>query len=152
MIYLLYGPNSYLIQEKLNSFKGRYLAKFSSGLDFWRVDLEEEGAAGLKPLLDSRSLFESKKLVFLRGALSVLEGEWAELEKLITRSSWLDSQDAILIFYDVTSPDGKLSEPEKNRLIFFKRVGQTAEFKNLDRAGAIRWAAAHAQKLELKID
>ncbi len=150
MIYLFYGPNSYLIQEKLAALKARYLAKFASGLDFWRFDLEE-GTGDLKAILDSQSLFESKKLVFLRGALSLLEGEWDGLEKLISRSNWADSKDAVLIFYDVTSADGKLGEGVKNRLGFFKKIGQLEEFKNLDRAGAVKWAAAQAQNLELRI-
>ncbi len=150
MVFLLYGPNSYLIHQKLANLKERYLAKFASGLDFWRFDLEE-GTGDLKAILDSQSLFESKKLVFLRGVLSLLGGEWAELEKLISRSNWVDSQNAILIFYDVTSPDGKLNESVKGCLNFFKKAGKIEEFRNMDRAGAIKWAASQAQKLELKI-
>ncbi len=42
MIYVYYGENSFLIQEKLVAIRAKYEAKFSSGLNFWKLDLEED--------------------------------------------------------------------------------------------------------------
>lgn len=145
MLYLYYGENSFLIQEKLRAIRAKYEAKFSSGLNFWKLDLEED-SANLKSIVDSQSMFEEKKLVFLRGVFSVPDVKWEEIKKTIQNIG--KSEDVILIFYDFSIP----KESGKKRLEFLSKSGKSEEFRNFERPKLISWILEKAKSAGLKIE
>ncbi len=151
MIYLFYGENSFMLQEKLAELKARYSAKFSSGLNFWKVDLEENFDQ-LESIVGAQSMFAEKKLAFLRGVFSINPSEWDRVEKILVKPKVKDDQEVILVFYDFISPDKKSLEQIKKIKDFFKKNGKTEEFKNLDRPHMVKWAAREAEKIGLKIN
>lgn len=145
-----------MLREKLAELKARYSAKFASGLNFWKVDLEE-GFDQLEDIMGARSMFAEKKLAFLRGVFSLNQSEWDGLEKIITRPNLKEDKEVILVFYPAPfegagSADKKVTEQIKKIKDFFKKNGQTEEFKNLDRSHMVRWAAEEAEKIGLKIN
>ena len=149
MIYLYWGENSFLIQEKLAKVKETYAARFASGLNFYRFDLEEN-FEDLKSVLESQSMFAEKKLVFLRGVFSVSESKWEEVNKILDSISGLEKTDGIvLVVYDFVSPTSVIL---KKRLAFFTKKGKTEEFKNYDKPKLINWVENKAKELNLKID
>jgi len=150
MIYLYYGENSLMLQAKLLAQKERYQAKFKSGLNFWRLDLEED-FQNLKSIIASQSMFEEKKLVFLRGILSLNESEWQAVAEIL-KEPGVKSGDVILVFYDFILPSASGREAKPNlatqkRIKFFSENGQVEEFKNLPRPKLITWATAKAKEL-----
>ncbi len=151
MIYLFYGENSFMLQEKLAELKARYSAKFASGLNFWKVDLEE-GFDQLENIVAAQSMFAEKKLAFLRGAFSINSNEWDGIEKILVRSKVKNDQEVILVFYDFFSSDKKSPEQIKKIKDFFKKNGKVEEFKNYGRMGMIKWAIQEAEKIGLKIN
>ena len=144
MIYLYYGENSFLIQEKLSVIRAKYEAKFSSGLNFWKMDLEDD-FSGLKSIIDNRSMFEEKKLVFARGVFSMAEADWDEIKKNIANLG--KSEDVILIFYDFISP----GEQAKKRLGFLSGLGKAEEFKSFERNRFLNWVLEKSKSIGLKI-
>ena len=104
MIYLYWGENSFLIQEKLAKISESYKAKFKSGLNLFKFDLEEN-CDELKSALESQSMFSEKKIVFLRGILSVPEVKFEEIKETINKNKFLNkSEDVILVLYDFIIP------------------------------------------------
>ncbi len=151
MIYLFYGENSFLLQEKLAELKARYSAKFSSGLNFWKVDLEENFDQ-LEDIAGAQSMFAEKKLAFLRGVFSINPSEWDRVEKILVKPKIKDDQEVILVFYDFISSDKKNPEQIKKIKDFFKKNSKIEEFKNLDRSRLVKWAVREAEKIGLKIN
>ena len=144
MIYLYWGENSFLIQEKLSAIRAKYESKFSSGLNFWKMDLEDD-FSGLKSIIDSRSMFEEKKLVFARGIFSIPEANWEDIKKNIGNIG--KSEDVILIFYDFSLPD----EKAKKRLEFLSGLGKAEEFKSFERNRFLNWILEKSKSIGLKI-
>ncbi len=156
MIYLFYGENSFMLQEKLAELKARYSAKFSSGLNFWKVDLEENFDQ-LEGIVGTQSMFAEKKLAFLRGVFSLNQSEWNGVEKILTKPKVKEDQEVILVFYSAPSEgagsaDKKLLEQIKKIKDFFKKNGKVEEFKNFDRSHMVKWATQEAEKIGLKIN
>lgn len=158
MIYTYYGENSFLIQEKLAKIKESYEAKFKSGLNFFKFDLEEN-CDELKSSLESQSMFSEKKLVFLRGVLSVAEAKYKEIEDIINKNKFLNKSDkVILVLYDMLSssapPSPRLrraSKATEDRLKFFKTLGDVKEFKNFNKPQLIGWCLKKADESSIKI-
>lgn len=157
MIYLYYGENSFLIQEKLAKIKEVYLTKYASGLNFFKFDLEED-AADLKSALASQSMFGEKKLVWVRGVLSVPEVKFEEVKEIINKNKFLNkSEDVILILYDFIIPRfdlpgrSNLKVSEASRLIFLKTLGEVKEFKNLDKPKLVDWCLKRRQEENIKV-
>lgn len=144
MIFVYYGENSFLIQEKLSAIKSKYQQKFSSSLNFWKIDLEEN-IENLKSIVDSQSMFEEKKLLFLRGVFSVSESKWEEVKKNI--QSALNSSEVILVFYDFLVP----KDATKKRLDFLSNIGKSEEFKNFEKTKFINWILDRSKLVGLKI-
>ena len=157
MFILYYGENSFLIQEKLAKIKEAYRNKFKSGLNFFKFDLEEN-CGDLKPSLESRSMFGEKKLIFLRGVLSVPESQWTEVGEILGAVGGLDkSEDVILVAYDFTTaptsstPSAGLRGTLKKRLEFFNAKGKVSEFRNYDKPMLIDWCLKKAAGENIKI-
>lgn len=148
MIYIYYGENSFLIQEKLAKIKESYEAKFKSGLNLFKFDLEENYDE-LKSSLESQSMFSEKKLIFLRGVLSTAEPKYKEVEDIINKNKFLNkSEDVILVLYDIT---GELKVGIKKRIDFLKTLGEAKEFKNLDKPKLIDWCLKKSEEENIKI-
>ncbi len=148
MIYTYYGENSFLIQEKLAKISESYRAKFKSGLNLFKFDLEEN-CDELKSSLESQSMFSEKKLVFLRGVLSTVEPKYKEVEDIINKNKFLkESDDVILVLYDIL---GDLKEGIKKRVEFLKTLGEVKEFKNLDKPKLIDWCLKKTEEENIKI-
>lgn len=148
MFILYYGENSFLIQEKLARVKEAYHNKFHSGLNFFKFDLEEN-YGDLKMALESQSMFSEKKLIFLRGILSVSESQWEEVGKIMDAVRGLDkSEDVILVAYDFTAAG---SVALKKRREFFNKKGKVEEFNNYDKPQLIAWCLKKADKENIKI-
>ncbi len=148
MIYIYYGENSFLIQEKLAKIKEVYLVKYSSGLNFFKFDLEED-TADLKSALASQSMFSEKKLIFLRGILSAPEFKFEEIKELVVKNQPLSkSEDVILVLYDFLSFSVKVAE---GRLEFLKTLGEVKELKNFDKPQLIDWCLKKAAAEGIKI-
>ncbi|MEK7565367.1 MAG: DNA polymerase III subunit delta [Patescibacteria group bacterium] len=157
MIYLYWGENSFLIQEKLAKISESYRAKFKSGLNLFKFDLEEN-CDELKSSLESQSMFSEKKLVFLRGILSVPEVKFEEIKETINKNKFLNkSEDVILVLYDFIIPRfdlpgrSNLKTSEVNRLNFLKTLGEVKEFKNLDKPKLIDWCLKKTEEENIKI-
>lgn len=147
MFILYYGGNSFLIQEKLARVKEVYHNKFTSGLNFFKFDLEEN-YGDLKMALESQSMFSEKKLIFLRGVFSVPESQWEEVGKTLDAVSGLDkSEDVILVAYDFTAAG---SVALKKRLAFFTKKGKVEEFNNYDKPKLIAWCLKKADRENIK--
>lgn len=146
MIITYFGENSFLIQERLQVIKEKYLAKYAGGFNFWKFDLEEN-IDDLGSVLESQAMFAEKKLVFLRSVFSAAEDKWQILEGILRKNSWLNkSEEVIFIPYDFSG-----AEKSKKRLDFLKTLGETKEFKNLDKPKLIDWCLKKAGEAGLKV-
>lgn len=146
MVITYYGGNSFLIQERLQAVKEKYLAKYAGGFNFWKFDLEEN-IDDLGSVLESQAMFAEKKLVFLRSVFSAAEDKWQNLESVLGKNNWLGkSEEVILIPYDFSG-----GEKSKKRLDFLKTLGEAKEFKNLDKPRLIDWCLKKASETGLKI-
>jgi DNA polymerase III delta subunit len=66
VIYLLYGSDTRKSREKLNEIIAEYRKKSGNGLNIHQFDAEEDTLEKIKDVVDTPSLFSSKKLVLIK--------------------------------------------------------------------------------------
>jgi DNA polymerase-3 subunit delta len=89
MLYFYYGENIYKLEEKLALFRSRYFEKFPSGINFWRLYMDDMADA-LQGVLETHSMFEEKKLLFIERLFSLSKSEqerWGEILRLHAEKS-----------------------------------------------------------------
>jgi len=143
MIYLYYGENIYLIEEKLRAFKERYIVKFSSALNIHTLDISEGGISALREVCEGRSLFDETVLVFVTGIENVSAEEIIEvLESLDVYGR----KDIVAVFSAKTT-----QKVDKQVLSFFKKNGTVQEFVPYSGNALIKWVQELAIKCGAKI-
>lgn len=100
MIYFYYGDDEYGLEEKLKLFKERYLSRFSSGLNFLKVDFSEENLERFRKAVESHSMFEEKKLIFAQDVFALKKDSWENLSKLIRDKDLIRANDVVVVFYE----------------------------------------------------
>ena len=137
MIYFYYGANDYLVQEKLNLFRSRYLEKFGNALNVWNLSTE----GGLGPLDDNMrtvSLFAETKLVFVEGIAALAEEEATWLIARIEEAGVARREDFVLVFSEAR--DGASLQKEAGTLFrYFLSIGTHEEFKQLRSPQLLVW-------------
>lgn len=94
MIYALYGSDTYRSRKKLNEIIEAYRQKAGADIDFHRFDAHMHDVAGLKGIMETTSLFTSKKLVVVEYALS--DG----MEPMLRfAKNWRDAKDQHLMLH-----------------------------------------------------
>lgn len=140
MIYLLYGSDTYRSRRKLNAIMAEYRQKNGSGLDFHRIDLEENDIFQLKLALESNSLFTSKKLVVVENVFKCLS---LDVLTSVLRSVE-NSKEIIIVLWS--------GEAGREKLKLFQNLNvKVQEFKSLSGSALARWIQEEAQKRGIRL-
>ncbi len=136
MLYFYYGDNVYELEQKLALFRGRYTAKFPSGLNFWKLDLTED-IERLRDVVETHSMFEEKKLVFADGTIDLKADEWEKVETTIKKNNLKKSEEVILLFYEKKGSDD--IDKRKKAFTYLVKNAKTEEFKTPTGSKLISW-------------
>ncbi|MFA5098801.1 MAG: hypothetical protein WC461_01100 [Candidatus Paceibacterota bacterium] len=100
MIILLYGPDSYRRQRKLNKIVEEYKQKHS-GMSLENFDLEEEGEfERLKDFAGQMSIFDTKKLAVLK---NISEADSDKIKEFL--KNYLNSENLTILISENSVPD-----------------------------------------------
>jgi len=140
MVFFLYGEDSFRSLEKLKEIVEKYKEK-NRALNLFYIDLEQKGFEEFRDQLRSRSIFNEKKLIVLRGAFSNKTFK----NKLLKNKDVLKTKD--LIIFHVR---GKVAKKDKLFKLLNKHKAQ--EFKRLKRAALKKWTKKLAKRHFSKIE
>ncbi len=146
MIYFYYGDNLYLLEEKLRIFKERYLENFSSGLNFISADFEEGEVEKFVEATETYSMFEEKKLVFVRSPFSLKKDLWEKVEKIIKDKSLKNSEEVIIVFYEKKALSD-IKKKSKKKYEFLIKNSTSEEFRSLKGASLTKWLNKRSKKI-----
>jgi len=140
-LYFIFGDEPFLIEQCIERFK--YAVLNESTVDFnyslyYAADVE---VVTLKETIETLPVFSERRLVILKNAQELKEGEWQELESLINKP--VDST-VFVLFAD------KIDKRKKS----FKNLidhGQSIEFKKPYDNEIPRWINYYASYYELKL-
>lgn len=138
MIYFYYGENLYTLEEKLGIFRERYNEKFSSGLNFINIDFEEDNLDKIRSAIETHSMFDEKKLIFVRDTFSLKQKIWEDLINIINKNNLIDLEDVVVVFYEKKSKK-ELEKKSKKIFSYFIKSAKSEEFKNLEGSRLINW-------------
>src|SRR3989344_9385617 len=133
MLYLYYGDDLYALEKHLATFRERYLSRYTSGLNMWKIDLSAELPL-LREALASRAMFEERRLVFAAGALSLGLSQWEELATFLDEYDVAGRDDIVVVLYEKGIPKERAA-----RVAFAKKKGTVREFARPKGAVLLRW-------------
>lgn len=146
MIIAFHGPNTYRSRQKVKELFDEYRTKYGDALDVRRIDADEEDFSVLKSLLESRSLFSSKKLIMVSYVFSGKRAGEMELGKDLLQFA-SESKDVMLILWD-----GVLAADDKKRLAQWKPFfSKSQEFKVLTGVQLQKWVQEEAGKRGVQV-
>lgn len=143
MVYFYFGDDLYALEAKLQVFRERYVAKFPSGLNFWRLDLQED-LERLRGIVETHSMFQEKKLVFVSGAADLKTEEWESVEETIKKNNLKKSEEVVIVFYEKKGTD-KIDK-RKKAFAYLKKEAKTEEFKVPTGARLLSWVENEVKK------
>ena len=132
MNYFLYGPDTYRSRKKLNEIVDAFVARAGAVADVHRFDAEEEGLGRLKGVLETDSLFVSKKIVVVEHALSDTD-DFESVVPVIKKNH--DAKDSMLLLWDRGLSAGALKHYKEIE----KYTTKTQEFALLQGEPLRRW-------------
>lgn len=149
MLYFYYGDDYYSLEGKLALFKERYFKKHPSGINFIQIDFEEDALDVFQRTVESHSMFEETKLVFVRGVLSVPDSLWADLVKLIEDKKLLAEKEVVVLFYEKRS--GEELSKKKKRFEYLLKHTTSQEFAVPAGGRLFQWIKTLATKENVQI-
>src|SRR3989344_984072 len=126
MLYFYYGDNLYDLEEKLALFKERYFKKHPSGINFVKIDFEEDDLDVFQKSIESHSMFEETKLVFVAGVFSAPDSLWVDLTELIEDKKLSGEKDVVVLFYEKKAREGLAKK--KKRFEYLLKNSAAQEF------------------------
>lgn len=138
MIYCLFGENTYQSRQKLNEIIKEYRKKTDPGFRIHRFDAEEDDVSELKNVIQSQSLFSSKKLIVIFSACSRKES-FSILQQFVDVLK--DAKDTTLIVWE-----GGLNREAEKRLQEIKpSFVKSQEFRALSQPALLSWIREEAR-------
>lgn len=131
MIIFLYGPDSYRSRQKLDEIIEENQKTHQSGLNLKVIDCSVSDFPEFKQALETISMFEDKKLIILKGALSSLKFEKSLLEY---QKELLEEKKDNIVFYEDKEPDRR-----KGLFKFLLKNSKPQEFSLLEGGHLREW-------------
>jgi len=140
MIYFLYGPDTYRSRQKLRAIIEEYKKRHQSGLNFIKIDFEQNDFQDFKQAIETVSMFDEKKLIILENAFQEEMLDYLKKRKLDK------DQDNIIVFW--------AEEVDfKNELFkFLKKKAKVQEFKLLSSYKLKEWIKKYVKKQDANIE
>ncbi len=137
MIYCLYGADTYRSRQKLGEIVARHREKTGSPLNFYRFDAEEDECAMVKTVIETRSLFNPKKLVVIMYPFSAGArfGSFLDIAQGIK-----DTRDTVLLLWD-QELDNAAGKRMREAQQFMTKI---QEFRPLSGEALRRWIREEA--------
>jgi len=130
MIIFLYGQDTYRSHQKLKEIVEHYKKIHKSGLSLRYFDDENLSFQGFKNEIETRSIFQEKKLIVLE---DVFNNRDFQEEFLKQKGKFIDSDNIILIY------ERKELEKDNPFLKFFKKKVKYQEFQPLEGQKLKNW-------------
>ncbi len=137
MLYLLYGPDEYRLNQKLRDIETEYSEKYGSGLSLEKIDVQTADERSFWDIFSQSSLFVSKKLLVVENAFSN-----PNFKKIIFKKvKDLSASNHILIFTE--KKEVAQTDP---LFLALRENGKAQEFGVLTGAKLKAWAKNHFKK------
>lgn len=147
MVLFLYGPDTFRLKRKLDEIIEKYRSKYKSGLNFAKIEATEEGFEELKIRIETVSMFQEKKLIIFKNALSLPSKFQEKIKEYLIKKHLFENKNLFLIFLE----EGEV----KNKNILFKMLLKNSfksqEFKELPPFKLRRFIRKEVRRLGGKI-
>jgi len=143
-LFLFYGENTYLSQEKINIWKTQFAKKYGGDFNTSELNGKTLTASKFKTETESLPFAAEKRLVIINDFLS--KGKKEE-QKLIAEKLDKIPEHSILIFHEIKSPDKRLSIFKK-----LKKAANLEEFKKLEGLALTQWVNKKSIQLKAQFE
>lgn len=147
MVLFLYGPDTFRLKRKLDEIIKKYRLKYKSGLNFAKIEASEEGFEELKTKIETASMFEEKKLVVFKNALSLSVKFQEKIKEYLLKKNLFENKNLFLIFLE----EGEARNKKVLFKILLKNSLKSQEFKKLPLFKLKRFIQEEVKKLEGRI-
>ena len=146
MIYFLFGPDTYRSRQKLKEIIGEYKKRHQSGLNFIKINFDENDLGDLKQNIETVSMFDEKKLVVMEEVFQQPEYFQEELLNYLKKKKMDIDKNSILAFW------AEKVKPENGLFKFLKKKAKTQEFKLLQPHKLREWIKKYIKEQKGNID
>ncbi|MBI4101511.1 MAG: DNA polymerase III subunit delta, partial [Candidatus Nealsonbacteria bacterium] len=140
MLIFLYGPDSFRSRQKLSEIIEENQKAHQSGLSLRVIECAESDFSEFKQSLETISMFESKKLIILKGALTS-----SSFEKALTgyQKELLAEKKDNIVFYESGEVDRR-----KSLFKFLLKNSKPQEFSFLEGGDLREWVKKEFEKYD----
>ena len=143
MIFFLYGQDTYRSHQKLNEIIESYRKVHKSGLNLRFIEGENLNFEDMKNETQTISMFDEKKLIIFKNALSVLKDH----DNALNFFKKLNDSKDIIVVYEEKEADKRLSLVK-----FLGKEGRVQEFEPLEGQKLRNWAKNQIESCGGNID
>lgn len=143
MIFFLYGQDTYRSHQKLNEIIESYRKVHKSGLNLRFIEGENLNFEDIKNETQTISMFDEKKLIIFKNALSVLKDH----DNALNFFKKLNDSKDIIVVYEEKEADKRLSLVK-----FLGKEGRVQEFEPLEGQKLRNWAKNQIESCGGNID
>ena len=143
MIFFLYGQDIYRSHQKLNEIIESYRKVHKSGLNLRFIEGENLNFEDIKNETQTISMFDEKKLIIFKNALSVLKDH----DNALNFFKKLNDSKDIIVVYEEKEADKRLSLVK-----FLGKEGRVQEFEPLEGQKLRNWAKNQIESCGGNID
>lgn len=146
MIIFLYGQDTYSSRQKLKEIVAEYKKRHKSGLNFIRINFEENDFDDLKQVIETVSMFDEKKLIITERIFKQPENFQEKLLEYFKDKKIATDKNIILVIFTEDAV-------EKNDLFkFLKDKTKAQEFKLLPSHKLKQWIKDYVKEQGGKLE
>jgi len=142
-VFLLFGEDSYLSNEKLKYWKNGFTKKYGSETNLEIISAKELNIKQFCTDIEAIPFLAEKKMVIIKNFLSQRK---VDDQKIVAKSLANTPESTILIFHENGEVDKRTSIYKQ-----IARLGEIEEFKLMTSEQTTKWILNRANKTELKI-
>ena len=135
MVFFFYGPNTYMLRQKLREMTSTYLAKSGSDFGLERIDGTNVNAEKLRASLQAAPFLANSRLVIVEG-FGKNKAVNTKIEQIVA-----DIPDTTVAVFVETEPDA--------RTLYFKtmlKIAKPASFEPLSQGRLLAWVKSEIER------
>lgn len=144
MILFVYGPETYLVREKVGQIVAKAISQDVPENSVARLDAAEVEPAELATSLRSQGLFSERQVIVIRDLLQVRSADEAAI---VTDGLDSANPEAVIVFAEYGNPDKRRSAFKQ----LVKLADKTWDFPSMEEGEARRWATKYAAAQETTV-
>ena len=164
MIIFLFGQDTYRSKQRLKEIVEEYKKRHQGGLDFVKIDFNENDFEDFKQAVETVSMFDKEKLILVENVFQQADELQEEIRTYLEKRNLDKSEDNMIVFWageirpsssakrGRTKPGNKSTLQQNKLFQFLRKKAKVQEFKYLEDYQLRGWIKNYIKEQNVKIE